>query len=141
MAAPRFDEVCSYCCLPLLPVLACTIHATWGPPFSRALYLSCPTSYPVDDLLASFVTFHRQFQRNASSGNSVLHVLHMSAEWDTQRTFTGPGNNTCTLLRECCKQVEAERVSNSSIKLHQTMFKYYFWAQYILNLIILKYQY
>ena len=25
--------------LPLLPGLACSIHATWGPPFSRALYL------------------------------------------------------------------------------------------------------
>ena len=25
-------------CLPLLPSFACSIHATWGPPFSRALY-------------------------------------------------------------------------------------------------------
>ena len=33
-----FGEVGSCCCLPLLPQLACSILATWGPPISRALY-------------------------------------------------------------------------------------------------------
>ena len=37
-AVPRFGEFCSCCCLPLLPGFACSIHVTWGPPFSRALY-------------------------------------------------------------------------------------------------------
>ena len=35
---PRFGEFCCCCCLPLLPGFACSIHATWGPPYSRALY-------------------------------------------------------------------------------------------------------
>ena len=43
---------------------------------------------------------------------------------------TGPGNNTCTWLRECCTKVEAEVVSNSRNQLHQTTYKYYFQAQY-----------
>ena len=34
---PRFGEFFSCCCLPLLPGLACSIHATWGLPVSRAL--------------------------------------------------------------------------------------------------------
>ena len=33
-------EFCCCSCLPLLPGFACSIHATWGPPFSRALYIS-----------------------------------------------------------------------------------------------------
>ena len=37
-AVPRFGELCCCCCLPLLPGIACSFHATWGPPFSRALY-------------------------------------------------------------------------------------------------------
>ena len=28
-----------FSCLPILPGFACGIHATWGPPFSRALYI------------------------------------------------------------------------------------------------------
>ena len=36
----KFGEFCYYSCLPLLPGLACIIHATWGPPFSPALYIS-----------------------------------------------------------------------------------------------------
>ena len=44
---------------------------------------------------------------------------------------TGPGNNTCTWLRECCRQVEAEVVRNSRNQLHQTKYKYYFRAQYM----------
>ena len=41
---------------------------------------------------------------------------------------TGPGNNTCKWLRECCRQTEAEVVSNSRNQPHQT--KYHFRAQY-----------
>ena len=33
-----FGEVCSCCCLPLLPGIACSIHTTWGSSFSWALY-------------------------------------------------------------------------------------------------------
>ena len=33
-----FGEFCYCCCLPLLPELACSIHATWLKPFSRPLY-------------------------------------------------------------------------------------------------------
>ena len=36
-AVPRFGECCCCSCLLLLPGLACSTHATWGPPFSRAL--------------------------------------------------------------------------------------------------------
>ena len=32
--APRFGEFCSICCLPLLPVIAFSVHATWGPTFT-----------------------------------------------------------------------------------------------------------
>ena len=35
-----FREFCSRSCLPLLPQLACSIHATWGLPISGALYVS-----------------------------------------------------------------------------------------------------
>ena len=34
--APGSGKFCCCCCLTLLPGLACSIHATWGPPFSRA---------------------------------------------------------------------------------------------------------
>ena len=33
--------------------------------------------------------------------------------------YTGPGNDTCTWLQECCRQVEAEVVSNIKNILHQ----------------------
>ena len=35
---PTFGEFCSCSCLPLLPQLACSVHSTWGPPISGALY-------------------------------------------------------------------------------------------------------
>ena len=47
---PRFGEFCSCCCISLLPELGCSILATLGPPFSRALYwsglLARPCSIP-----------------------------------------------------------------------------------------------
>ena len=36
---PRFGELCSCCCLPLLPQLAFSILATWSPPYTGVLYL------------------------------------------------------------------------------------------------------
>ena len=36
-AVPRFGELYSCCCLPLLPQYACSILATWEWPYSRAL--------------------------------------------------------------------------------------------------------
>ena len=39
-ALPRFGEFCYYSCLLLLPGFASSIHATWGPPYSRALYIT-----------------------------------------------------------------------------------------------------
>ena len=44
--------------------------------------------------------------------------------------LTGPENDTCMWLREWCRQVEAEVISYSWKKLHQTTYKYYFQAQY-----------
>ena len=55
---------------------------------------------------------------------SLVHVIVVHS--------TGPGNNTCTWLRECCRQVE----SNSRNQLHQTTYKYYFRAQYIPELFV-----
>ena len=43
----------------------------------------------------------------------------------------------CVWLRECCRQVEAEVVSNSRNKLCQTTCKYYFQAQYVPFIILL----
>ena len=34
----RFGEICSCSCSTFLPDFASSIHATWGPPFSRAVY-------------------------------------------------------------------------------------------------------
>ena len=34
-----FGEFCCCCCFPLLPGLACSIHATWGPSFWWALWI------------------------------------------------------------------------------------------------------
>ena len=38
IVVPRFGEFCFCCYLPLLPQLACSILATWGPQFCRPLY-------------------------------------------------------------------------------------------------------
>ena len=40
-AVPRFGECSCCCCLPLLPGIACSIHATWRLPFSQALNTTC----------------------------------------------------------------------------------------------------
>ena len=39
---------------------------------------------------------------------------------------TEPEKSLCTWLGECCRQVEAEEVSNSRNKIHQTMYKDFF---------------
>ena len=39
-----FSEFWICSCSPLLPGFACSIHATWAPPFSRGLY--CPRAHP-----------------------------------------------------------------------------------------------
>ena len=63
---PRFGEFCYCCCLPLLPGLAFRIHATWGPPFSRALHITHLIDEPAaedpcdDDALV--LLLHRQPQ-------------------------------------------------------------------------------
>ena len=36
---PRLGELYFCSCLSLLIILACSSHATWGPPFNRALYV------------------------------------------------------------------------------------------------------
>ena len=36
---PRFGEFCSRYCLSLLPGFPCSMHATWGPPFSPLLHI------------------------------------------------------------------------------------------------------
>ena len=38
MVGSRFGELCCCSCLTLLPGFACSIHATWGPHFSRTLW-------------------------------------------------------------------------------------------------------
>ena len=53
---PRFGEIYFCCCLPLLPDFA--ILATWGPPFSRALYVP-----PLQDVLNFY---------NTATGNVLL---------------------------------------------------------------------
>ena len=37
-AVPRLGQLCSCCCLPILPQLACSILATWGRPYTVPLY-------------------------------------------------------------------------------------------------------
>ena len=44
--------------------------------------------------------------------------------------FTALRKSLCTWLRECCRQVEAELISNSRNKLHQTTYKDFFSALY-----------
>ena len=39
---PQIGEFCYCSCLPLLPGFACSIHATWGPPFSWARHICHP---------------------------------------------------------------------------------------------------
>ena len=45
---------------------------------------------------------------------------------------TEPKRSLCTWLGECCRQVEADEVCNSRIKIHQTMYKQFFRALYML---------
>ena len=59
---PRLGKLYSCCCLNLWPVFACSIHTTWGPPFSRALYIldgswaTWPATLPGEQTeLASFL--------------------------------------------------------------------------------------
>ena len=44
---------------------------------------------------------------------------------------TEPEKSLCTWLGESCRQVESEEVSNSMNKIHQTMYKDFFWDLYI----------
>ena len=41
-------------CMPLLPGLACSIHATWDPPFSRALYKIFKNLVPLPLVTSAF---------------------------------------------------------------------------------------
>ena len=44
--------------------------------------------------------------------------------------LTVPKKSLCTWLEECCRQVEAEEVSNNRNKIHQTTYKDFFRALY-----------
>ena len=48
-AVPRFGELCSCRCSPLLPQLACSTLATWDRPYSRALYSQLYSFHPTSD--------------------------------------------------------------------------------------------
>ena len=62
--------------------------------------------------------------KSSSFGNDLM-------LWRARKS-TGLGNNTCMWLQECCRQVEAEVLSKSRKKHHQTTYKkYYFQDHYI----------
>ena len=70
------------------------------------------------------------FTRSGRDGiRNVLLELRPHSPRETRAGHTGLGNNTCTWLRECFRQLEAEVGGNGRNKLHQTVYKYHFLAQ------------
>ena len=61
--APRFGELCCCYCIPLLPAFTCSIHATWGPPLSHALYKFLDVIGLTDDTNKWARFINRSFER------------------------------------------------------------------------------
>ena len=74
---PMFGDFSYCCCLPLLPGFACSIHATWDPPLSRALY-TFPISLITHRLTrpnvqrSLFIISHSDSTVASTSGRSAL---------------------------------------------------------------------
>ena len=62
------------------------------------------------------ITNYKVFQ-DSNKRHEILSVLN-DFVLSKISLSTGPRNNTCTWLQECCRQVEAEVVSNSRNQLH-----------------------
>ena len=76
-AVPRFGELCSCCCLPLLPQLACNILATWERPYRDSLYT--PESWlnhSPSDVVSAFCGLRSCYPRPAST--DVVHITSLS---------------------------------------------------------------
>ena len=67
---PRFAEFCYCSFLPLLPGFACNIHATLGPPFSRALYIAGLAAVSRAITAAAVSPFHSSFQADGGLARS-----------------------------------------------------------------------
>ena len=107
------------CCF--LPKLACSIHTTWTKLFSWPLYTSaCKFQLPYSERSLNDPLVFNRLGGGSKVQSLPFHFLH-----------TEPRKFLCTWLRECCRQVEAEVISNSRNKLHQTTYKEIFSALYI----------
>ena len=59
--------------------------------------------------------------------------LQTPYQWKSLNDITELRKSLCTWLRECCRQVKAEVVSNSRNKIYQTTYKDFFSALYTLS--------
>ena len=82
-------------CLPLLPCLACSIHATWGPPFIRALYIFSFAFNPI--IYASDVVRKRSHEMCVIPGTAVS-ALHGSPK----ESFPGLVNFVTAVAYHLC---------------------------------------
>ena len=112
--------------------------------FFISFYKNAPTSQVVVDFsefeLAVSVNNSRA-QVKVSQHTDMLGLKILLVHLWSGEVFsccTEPRKFVCTWLRECYRQVEAEVISYSRSKLHQTTYKEIFSALYYLNYILIK---
>ena len=81
--------------LPLLPGFAYSIHATWGPPLSRALYMSTVLLlHPAD--ISTSLFFRRQFAISCPQRNMHFPPLTISLRFLPSFLRSRGRRDTCT---------------------------------------------
>ena len=105
-----FGEFCSCCSLPLLPDFACSIHATWGPPLSRALYINVQQC--ASTIFYSFIgrdkalkTLLRVLSSNVNEVKNIRRRTHLYNLMLSQFFFTAFGFDYISFKRalQSCK--------------------------------------
>ena len=91
----------------------------WHPQNCLALWTQNPLPFRATNL-----DYENYATARLPLGGDVIHGIRISE----QTTYTEPKKSLYMWLGECCRQVEAEEVSNSRNKIHQTMYKDFFWA-------------
>ena len=111
---PGFGEFCYCSRLPLLLGFACSIHATWRPPFGRSLYA---WKYARLRLLSPVLFALGKHSCSRVKGDLFRVVRLPSFSPVTKGAEEIPPSSTgLPMLRECCRQSQAEVVSKSRNK-------------------------
>ena len=78
----RFGEICCCSCLPLLLGLACSIHATWGSPFSQAS--KCRRLYHLRNLATDWHWSSRVGRQFRHKGKLIVERRKLAANLPTE---------------------------------------------------------